>query len=102
MNHKSDSIIKLKYKIFVTAVDLPINFLIYFQMCSIPYKIFVTTVDLPINFLISSQMAQLKNFQNKKHYYLIHTKQFSEFQYQFNLQDLLHMPHPLFDHADYL
>ena len=60
-----DSIIKLEYKIFVTAVDLPINFLISFQMCSTPYKILVTTVDLPINFLISFQMVQLNNFQNK-------------------------------------
>ena len=48
------------------------------------------------------EYVQLQNLENKEYHYLMHSKQFNEFQYQNNHEDLWHMPHALFYQANYL
>ena len=64
-------------------------------------KIFVTRVDLSIDFLISLGTSSAPKL-SKQVTLLLNTKQSNEFKYQNTHQDLLHMQHPLFYHADYL
>ena len=48
------------------------------------------------------ECVQLQNCKTKYHYYSAHIKQSNELQHQNTRQDLLHMPHPLFEQLDYL